>query len=171
MLHSILRLFLTSLLLAFAATLTIAHDGGTLLVIPAINLNTPVVPIYVNEMSNGDVTWDTSSLNMTVGHLTGLSWFGQGGNVVLGGHSELGRGQPDIFYHLDDVTIGQEIVVYAGGQEYRYQVTETKRVSARDLSILLPSTTEKLTLFTCDLGSYTNGNYRQRFVVIATRIN
>lgn len=171
MFGTIFRFFFTLSLLAGTAMVLSAQDTGTILVIPSINVNAAVVPIYVTELDNGDVTWDTRGLNMTVGHLSGLPWFGQGGNVVLGGHSERRRGEPDIFYQLDNVTVGQEIIVQTAGQELRYQVVETRRVNARDLSILMPSDGERLTLFTCDLDSYFGGNYANRFVVIAVRVS
>lgn len=167
--HHFLRFLLTLILLAGTAMMTNAQENTTI-VIPSINVSAAVVPIFVSQMSNGDVTWDTRHLSMNVGHLSGLPWFGQGSNVVLGGHSELERGKPDVFYQLDAVTVGQEIIVYTGGQEYRYRVIETRVVNARDLSILMPTDGERLTLFTCDLGSYTGSDYSNRFVVIAERI-
>ncbi len=149
-----------------------AQDVIATLSIPSIEVNAPVVPIYIKQFADGNVTWDTSGLNMTTGYLDGTGWFGQAANVVIGGHSERARGQADVFYRLDQVAIGAEIIVHIGGADLRYQVTQIYSVHYLDLTPIYPTDHEQLTLITCDLGSYntSNGTYNQRIVVVAHRV-
>lgn len=150
----------------------VAAYSGTGISIPSIGVEAPITSVYIRQFADGSVTWDVSALSMNVGHFDGTAWFGQGSNVVLGGHSELARGQADVFYQLDRVGVGDEIIVWVDGSEIRYRVTETRTVSAADISILYPTNGERLTIMTCDLGSYnaSNGSYSGRIVVIAERI-
>jgi len=163
-----ITLFATS---AFITPAEAYVPTGATLSIPSIELTAPIVTISIRAFPNGAVTWDTTQITSEVGFLDGLSWFGQGGNTVLGGHSELAGRVPAVFYELDQVVVGDEIIVTNDGVEIRYQVTDTFTVNQTDLSILYPTSGEQLTLFTCDIESYNNGNYNRRDVVIATRIN
>lgn len=165
------------LIIAIIALATLLNPSAALareatqISIPSINVNAPIVPIYIAAMPDGNVTWDTSGLHMSVGHLEGTASFGTPGNTVLGGHSELARGQADVFYNLDQVSHGDEILVTVGDQVLHYTVIETKTVSQNDLSIIYPTDGERITIMTCDIGSYnaSNGTYNNRVVVIAER--
>lgn len=165
-----IALFMMIVMLVLAAP-ALAYDAGTQIVIPSVNVSAPVVPVYLRQFPDGGVTWDVSGLRMNVGHLTGTPWFGQGGNVVLGGHSEQARGQADIFFHLDSVSVGDTILIYENGVELRYIVSAIRRVSQDDVSILAGTATERLTIMTCDTTSYDAGSgvYYDRVVVIADR--
>lgn len=145
-----------------------AQDAAPTIAIPSIQVAAPIVSAYYSPELR---TWDVSHLYMTVGHMEFTPWFGMnGGNIVLGAHSETAAGEPDIFYNLRNVQIGDEIVVTVGGTNYVYRVVQTKVISARDTSILRPNTTETLTLFTCDIASYADGKYTHRNVVVAERV-
>ncbi|MEQ8676801.1 MAG: sortase [Aggregatilineales bacterium] len=149
-----------------------AYDAtGVTISIPSIGVSAPIVSIGIRAFPNGDVTWDTTELTTQVGFLQGTAWFGQGGNIVLGGHSELAERAPSVFYDLDQVVVGDEIVINSDGQDIRYRVTSVSNVSYRDLSILYPSTSERLTIMTCDTASLSGGNYSRRDVVVAERIH
>ena len=145
-----------------------AQDNATI-IIPSIEVNAPIVPVFVRAFPNGDVTWDVSRLNMTVGYFDGLPSFGSGSNTVLGGHSARAQGQADVFYRLDQVQVGAEVIVIENGNERHYVVSNTYRVNQYDLAPIYPTRHEQLTLMTCDLGSYnaSNGVYNDRFVVVA----
>lgn len=165
------RLFiilLTPLFILTSHSAIQAYDPGTRLSIPSIGVEAPVIPIPIRAQSHG-VTWDTSRLKMSVGFLELTDWFGSGGNTVLGGHSELARGQEDIFYYLDLVKVGDEIIVNADGREFRYVVVQVFTVDQYDVEIVRPTPHEQLTLITCDTGSYnaSNGEYDNRIVVVA----
>lgn len=171
------KMFVVGALLLFmmmllTATPVSAYDAtGVTISIPSIGVSAPIVSIGIRSFPNGDVTWDTTELTTQVGFLQGTAWFGQGGNIVLGGHSELAERAPSVFYDLDQVAVGDEIVINSNGEEIRYRVTQVFNVSARDLSILYPSTTERLTIMTCDTSSLSGGTYNRRDVVVAERIH
>lgn len=149
-----------------------SRNEQTRIAIPALDILAPVVSIYPRNFEDGSSTWDTSSLTMNVGRLVGLPSFGQGGNIVLGGHSELDRGQADIFHELDRLQPGDIVTIEKGHEIFQYQVREVGKVALDDLSILSPSQSEILTLMTCDTSSYDDmdGSYNSRVVVIAERI-
>lgn len=154
------------LIIGFSTAPTFAYDAGVAISIPSIDVNAPIVTLPIRDLPHGR-TWDTSGLSMAVGYMEHTAWFGQGGNVVLGGHSELGRGQADIFYHLDQVAVGDEIIIYLDGSERRYVVASVFSVDQNDVSIVRPTPHEQLTIMTCDLESFDSGNYNNRVVVVA----
>lgn len=169
---------LTTIMIALSATLLLtvaampanayARTGATLS-IPSIGVNAPIVTLSIRSFPNGDVTWDTSEITTQVGFMEGTSWFGEGGNIVLGGHSELANRVPSVFYELDAVAVGDEIIVTLGGRDIRYVVTRTFTVGVNDLSIIYPTRGERLTIMTCDTASYSNGVYNRRDVIVAER--
>ncbi len=146
-------------------------SAGVSISIPAINVNAPVVGIPLYQMDNGAVTWDTRRLNTRVGHFEGTAWFGQGGRIILGAHVEGQQRRANVFFRLNRLQTGDEIVIHAGDQEYRYQVTMQSVVAFDDLSILNPTAQEELVLMTCDSTSYSNGTYTRRIIIKAVRVN
>jgi LPXTG-site transpeptidase (sortase) family protein len=168
---SALSVFMLGFLLMITRPISAQDSEQLTLSIPSIDLQAPVVDLELRAFPNGDVTWDTDSLTNEVGFFKGLSRFGEMGNAVLGGHSELDNRQPTVFYELDKVTIGDEIVVTGAGQQWRYVVTGTLAVEWNDLSVLNSSAGgERLTLITCDTTSYSDGSYDRRVVVLAERV-
>jgi LPXTG-site transpeptidase (sortase) family protein len=146
-----------------------ASEFDVTISIPSIEVEAPIVTLFIRAFPDGQVTWDTSEITSEVGYLDGLPWFGEGGNVVLGGHSELAGREPSVFYDLDDVELGDEIIVNDKGEEFVYIVTDVFEVEQYDLSILYPTNSEQLTLMTCDTDSLVGGVYNRRVVVIAER--
>jgi len=166
-------MFLLFMLLMSAGDPVAANEEpGVQITIPSIQVEAPIVPVYIREFPNGEVTWDVSDLRMSVGHFEGMPFVGQGGNAVLGGHSERARGEADIFYNLHQVSVGDEIIVTANGEEYHYEVQRVFSVDPQDLSVLYPTHSERLTLITCDLASFQeeSGSYGRRVVVVADRV-
>lgn len=164
---SILTLVLLSLI-ANTASVQAYEDGWTISV-PSQGISASIVPVYIRDFGNNVITWDVSGLRMQVGHLDGTSWFGENGTVILGGHSVITPDQPDIFVHLDDVVVGDSILVSGGGAERHYQVTDVRSISQNDLSMFNPSSGERLILFTCDTSTYDRSTrtYTGRFMVTA----
>jgi sortase A len=121
----------------------------TRLVISSINLDVPVV--------EGD---DAEQLKKGAGHHIGSANPGERGNCFLSGHNDI---YGEIFRDLEQVRVGDEIVIYAGEQPYRYVVRATRIVEPDDVSIMYPTTTPVLTLLTC----YPYMVDTQRLVVIA----
>jgi|GEM_PF-1072602 len=150
-----------------------AHAIHTSLSIPAINVDAPIGTAYLRRFANGAVTWDMSPFRWQAAHLQGTSWFGQPGNVIIGGHSEVARGEADIFYHLNKVSIGNEIYVSDGDRELAYKIVDVINVSYRDISVLNARHSEQLTLITCDTNSYDANSdfYLRRIIVIATPLS
>jgi LPXTG-site transpeptidase (sortase) family protein len=83
--------------------------------------------------------------------------------MVITAHRFMYRGVHNTFYHLPKVEIGDIVTVRWEGQDYRYQIKETKIVTPDQTSIEAPTEEPQLTLYTCTpLWKSTH-----RFVVIA----
>lgn len=103
--------------------------------IPAINVDAAVV--------EGD-DWD--QLKKGVGHHPGTANPGERGNVVLSGHDDIFG---EIFKHLDQLTTGDEVIVYSGNQRYRYTVTGQRLVPPTQVDVMLPTRDPTVTLISC----------------------
>ena len=132
------------------------------ILIPTANLDEIIVPTPLEEEG-----WVVSNLKQRVGHLEGTAWLGMSGNIVLAGHIELSDGSAGAFKSLQDVEPGDLITMTEYGVEYRYRVTEIKKVEPTDLSVVYPTKTNRLTLITCGDYNFLRDEYESRLVVIA----
>jgi sortase A len=107
----------------------------TRIVIPAISIDVPVVE---------GVDWE--QLKRGAGHLVGSANPGERGNCFVAGHNDI---YGEIFRDLEELKIGDEILVYAGQQSFRYVVRATRIVEPDDVSVMEPTSTPVLTLLTC----------------------
>ena len=107
----------------------------TRLVIPSIHVDVPVV--------EGD---DWEQLKKGAGHHIGSANPGERGNCFISGHNDV---YGEIFRHLQEVKVGDEIIVYAGDQPHRYRVRATRIVEPDDVSVMYPTSSPVLTLLTC----------------------
>ncbi|NIN63485.1 MAG: sortase [Anaerolineae bacterium] len=123
------------------------------IVIRAIDVDAPVV--------EGD-GWE--ELKMGTGHRIGSANPGERGNMVISGHNDVFG---EIFRHLEDLKIGDEVVVYAGDTPHRYSVVATMVVEPTEVSLMEPTPNATLTLITCH--PYMIDSHR--FVVIAELAN
>lgn len=123
------------------------------IVIPAIDVDAPVV--------EGD-GWE--ELKMGTGHRIGSANPGERGNMVISGHNDV---YGEIFRHLEDLKIGDEVVVHAGDTPHRYSVVATMVVEPSEVSLLELTPNATLTLITCHPYMIDT----QRFVVIAELAN
>jgi len=114
---------------------TPASQPPTRIVIPKIGVDEPVL--------EGD---DWESLKKGVGHHIGTANPGERGNVYLSAHNDI-YGQ--IFRRLEELDLGDEVVVYAGAKSYRYIVHEKRIVEPTDVSVMYPTTEPILSLQTC----------------------
>ncbi len=90
-----------------------------------------------------------------------------GGNSVIFGHRYMYRPpKSNTFWNLDKVKIGDVMVLYWQGKEYKYQVFETKIIEPTDLSVIRRSSDGRLTVITCTPLFTT----KQRLVVIGKLI-
>lgn len=91
-----------------------------------------------------------------------------GGNSVIFGHRYMYRPpKSNTFWNLDKVKIGDEMVLFWHGKEYKYRVNEIKIVEPEDLSVMRTSTDSRLTVITCTPLFTT----KQRLVVIGTLLS
>lgn len=114
---------------------TPSPDSPSRIVIPAIAIDSPVVP--------GD-DWET--LKKGVGHRIGTPNPGVRGNMVMSGHNDV---YGEVFRDLDQLDVGQEIFVYAGSRKFRYVIQARRIVVPTDLSPLNASRESILTLISC----------------------
>lgn len=143
-----------------------AADDNIVLSIPALNASSGIIEYPLNGRS-----WDIDPWYTGVGHLQGTGWFDNGGNIALGGHSWMPDRTPGIFVSLHTLKQGDIVTVTYAGAERQYTVTGVTSVAINDLSVLYPTSGERLTLITCDAASYDkNSNlYLRRVIVTAER--
>ena len=110
-------------------------EAPTRIVIPAINVDALIV--------EGD---RPEQLKLGVGHyLNGIDP-GERGNMVLSAHNDI---YGEIFRHLDDLELGDEVIVYAGEQPFRYIVRAKQIVNEDQVSVLASTTKPVTTLISC----------------------
>ena len=135
------------------------------LIIPKINANTKVIKnvdpfnskIYQQALSRGVAHAKTSS---TPDH---------GGNTFIFAHSAGSWYQANqfnaVFYLLDKLIKGDEVIVYYQNQKYLYSVQEIKLIDSSDIQYLSANAGQnQLTLMTC----WPAGTTLKRLIVIAT---
>lgn len=131
------------------------------LFIPSAGIYAPIVQAYLDGVS-----WDVSRLGMNVGHLQGTAWHSTG-NVVLSGHVEMSDGRKGVFATLEQVQVGDLIVLSAGGRETRYEVREISQTDPTDLGPVRPTGEGRLTIITCDDYDFFRNAYLTRTVIVA----
>lgn len=105
------------------------------IIIPAINVDAPIVP--------GD-GWE--QLKKGVGQHLGGGDPGQAGNVVLSAHNDIFG---EIFRHLDQLQPGDEVQIHTLTQAFTYVVTGTRLVAPTEVGVLAPTADATLTLISC----------------------
>jgi len=107
----------------------------TRLQIPAINVDAQIVP--------GD-GWE--ELKKGVGHHIGSANPGARGNLVLSAHNDVFG---EIFRYLDQLKAGDEIIVFAGSQRYRYVINGSRVVPPTQVDVMAPTSGPTITLISC----------------------
>jgi sortase A len=98
----------------------------------SIDLTVPVVRgTHDNELKKG------------ADHFAGTALPGQGGNVILSGHRDT------IFRKLENLKIGEQVTVDTPYGEFVYEAIDFKVVPADDMTVMVPTDYETLTLTTC----------------------
>jgi LPXTG-site transpeptidase (sortase) family protein len=143
----------------------------TRIVIPAINVDAPVIPVsqHVIEVDGqAQATWDVPEEYAAGWHETSAS-LGVHSNTVLNGHNTTNG---EVFRDLYTLDTGTVITVYAGSTPYTYTVTEILilpeagqplEMRIENARYIMPTDDERLTLVTC----HPYGSLRNRLVVIA----
>lgn len=91
---------------------------------------------------------DAATLNKGIWRRPMTSTPGSGSNTVLAGHRFTYDG-PAVFYRLDKLTVGDQIVVVYDHMIYRYQVRSAQTVAPTEISVENSSPNPQLTLYTC----------------------
>lgn len=125
-------------------------EGVALIKIPKIGMDRVVVEgVSVEDLKKGP------------GHYPGTPLPGQVGNMVISGHRTTYGGP---FIRLDELVVGDEILVYNSTGPFKYRVTENKIVSPTAVEVLDDSSDARLTLTTC----HPKFSARERLIIVAT---
>ena len=138
------------------------------IIIPKINANTKVI----KNVDPFDANIYQPALTKGVAHAKNTSTPDKLGNTFIFAHSAGNWYQANqfnaVFYLLNKLTAGDEIIVYYQSQKYIYSVDEIKFVKSDEISYLSNQlNTNTLTLMTC----WPPGTTIKRLVVIATPKN
>jgi len=141
------------------------------LVIPSIRVDTNLEPVGSTDKFQVEVPRD----------IRAAGWYrlgaypGELGRALINGHLDGKNGQPAVFWDLNEVKLGDEVVVtYANGDRFRFVVDGQTLVDygtaeASDMELIAGlSDVARLTLMTCD-GAWDHGKatYSKRLVVSA----
>lgn len=145
------------------------YKGTMYLTIPSLGFNR--LPIKSNVQSNSKDIYD-QVLSTSLAHFKGTSVPGSdnASNIVIYGHSAGGGYNPNpndvlgAFTFLQDLKVGDVIILEADGVEHKYKMSRSKKVEPSDTSVVTGTPgKETLTLFTC----HPPGNNSSRLVISA----
>jgi LPXTG-site transpeptidase (sortase) family protein len=152
----------TSSFVTAQATSTDVFSVNTIY-IPKLSLTSPIINTFL-----ADGSWDVSLIGRHVGHLQGTAELGESGNVVLAAHVELRTGEAGAFRKVEDLAVGDEIVVVSGTLSRQYRITEIYKTEPSNLDPVMPTSDNRLTLITCSDYDFLSNSYQQRVVIVAT---
>lgn len=135
------------------------------IVIPALLLDTVVA--YVPFDGH---TWLIEGLTQEVAWMGNTSWPGLGGNTGLAGHVTVAGFGDGPFRHLDELAVGEVVILYTEQNMYTYQVREQAVVEDGDMGITNPTENPQITLITCTNWNNDIRAYLNRLVVYADLI-
>lgn len=142
-------------------------DSYFSIVIPKIDAKANIIA----NVDTGNIVEYDKALSEGVAHAKGTFFPGQGRKIFLFAHStnspfNVARYNA-VFYLLDKMTAGDQIIIYFADKRYIYKVTDTKIVGPNDTTALTsPSESELLILQTC----YPPGTSWNRLLVLAKPI-
>lgn len=119
------------------------------IIIPSVSIDYPLI--------HGDRDED---LENGVGHFAGSTLPGEGGNVVLAGHRDT------VFRNLKNIKLGDEIELQTYYGLFYYKVSNIRIVEPNDKTVVVTSSREMLTLYTCYPFEYI-GHAPKRYAVNA----
>jgi len=132
---------------------------------PSIRLSAPVVetsPKPGAPAGSAISEWEVP--DAAAGFHKGSALPGHIGNTVISGHNNMGS---EVFRYLEDLKVGDPVVLYVGDLAYRYRVAEkvlvreqgeSDEVRRQNARWIAPTTDERLTLVTC--WPYTGNSHR-----------
>lgn len=107
-----------------------------IMIIPKIDLKVAIAEGVDNEI-----------LKYAVGHFEGTAMPGEKGNFCVAGHRSYTYNE--YFNRLDEVKIGDEIIVKTHKNEFKYKVDDIKIVEPKEVSVLDNTKKSTITLVTC----------------------
>ena len=111
-----------------------------------------VLAPVIKEVDGTEKTVYNKELENGAAHYKGTALPGEKSNIFIFGHSSaiFGTGEyAEIFARLGELEADDEIIIYYENNEYEYYVFEKKVVEKTELSVLMPTEEEQLTLMTC----------------------
>jgi LPXTG-site transpeptidase (sortase) family protein len=138
----------------------------TRIVIPILNLDT-----VVKYVPYDGFTWLINGLRQEVAWMGDTSWPGLGSNTGLAGHVTVAGMGDGPFRHLDELPMGELVLVYTERNIYTYQVRESRVTDDEDMSVTLPTDNPQISLITCVNWDQELSTYVNRLVVIADLID
>lgn len=117
--------------------------------VPAIHIDAPVV--------QGD-GWE--QLKKGVAHHVGTADPGKTGNMVLSAHNDIFG---EIFRYLDQLKVGDQVILFTNQRTYTYLVVDSKIVEPTDVEVMAPTAQPTVTLVSC----YPYMVDNQRIVIVA----
>ncbi len=136
---------------------------------PKLFLPDVITGSIIQPVSRTEEGWNIAALQNTVGHLEGTAWLGDSGNTVLAAYYEDALDQPDVFYYLAEISIGDQITIEDGSPENRsvYVVIDVFTTTPDDDSALSDTAAPRLTLIASDSWNPNRENPIDPIVVIA----
>jgi len=123
--------------------------SGFHLLIPSLNIEAPIIA----DVDGAKEKEYFKALEDGVAQLKGSSKPGAGSNIFIFGHSSFywykSGNYKTIFAKLEDIKIGDEIILWYAKKKYVYVVSEKKVVDPKDVDVLKPTQEEQVTLMTC----------------------
>ncbi len=134
------------------------------IIIPKINANAKVI----KNVDPFDAKIYQSALTKGVAHAKNTATPDQNGNVFIFAHSAGNWYQANqfnaVFYLLNKLEVGDEIIVYYQSEKYNYIVNDSKLIKGNELIYLENNINQKqLTLMTC----WPPGTTLKRLIIIA----
>lgn len=90
---------------------------------------------------------DDETLKYAVGHFKDTGMPGEKGNFCIAGHRSYTYNE--YFNRLDELTIGDTIIIKTRKEEFSYKIYEKKVVEPTEISVLDPTEDATITLVTC----------------------
>lgn len=138
-----------------------------LLEIPTLNQKMTIVGVPQSAES-----WDVTWLGNSAGYLAGSAYPTWSGNTVITGHVWDAYNKPGPFENLRALKYGDQIKIHAWGQEYTYEVRESRLVTSKKVdTVFQHEELDWVTLLSCEFYNPINGNYLFRRVVRAVLVS
>lgn len=145
--------------------LEVVHEeNDSRILIPAAGVSAPIIRVFISEGN-----WDITNLGDNVGHLQGTAWLDEPGNIVLSGHVELSSGGKGVFASLLELKMGDIVIIEHHDTSTQYVVNDIRKVQPNDLTPLYPTSSDQITLITCDDYNFISDSYEQRVIVVAEK--